>query len=475
MNVTLENIGPISELEIPIPEGGGVVVLRGRNGVGKTTALEATQKVLGTQTYLSCRDGADKGNVSGFGVNVTVGRSMRRTGELEATHLEGRFSVADLVDPGIKDPEAADKKRIRAIVNLTGAEASEEKFREVIGDELFEELCGPTGDEVTLLDMHTAYRLELHECARRCEREQAKNEGQASALRESAGDISTEPVDEAALKDRVVSAERELTIIQENRKAGDRLSDRAQEAKLILDTLEVPTDDEVCRAREMLEKINEQVIDLKAKLGEAEERQATAKDILSTLEVNHSRAAEHKAVIAESMNFAYPTDQELEAAKSEAAEADKAWKQAIVDREARHQLGQAKTADKQARRASKRAEAARIAAKQCDKVLADAIKTDRLIVKGGRLYVPTSRGEILYSELSNGEQWEIALDLASQLVGETGLIVVPQVAWEGLDIKNRELVAEHAKEKRVTIITAEAQRVGESPELHVDVISGRNR
>ena len=40
MNVKIKNIGPISTLSMPVPEGGGVVVLKGRNGSGKGTALD---------------------------------------------------------------------------------------------------------------------------------------------------------------------------------------------------------------------------------------------------------------------------------------------------------------------------------------------------------------------------------------------------------------------------------------------------
>ena len=37
--IEIKNIGPISTASIPIPEGGGVVVLRGKNGSGKSIEI----------------------------------------------------------------------------------------------------------------------------------------------------------------------------------------------------------------------------------------------------------------------------------------------------------------------------------------------------------------------------------------------------------------------------------------------------
>jgi hypothetical protein len=68
----------------------------------------------------------------------------------------------------------------------------------------------------------------------------------------------------------------------------------------------------------------------------------------------------------------------------------------------------------------------------------------------------TGRGPTYYAELSEGERWKMALDIAVQAVGQGGLIVVPQAAWEGLDPVNRSLIATHAKSSGVVVVTAEA-------------------
>ncbi|MCB1771940.1 MAG: AAA family ATPase, partial [Candidatus Competibacteraceae bacterium] len=45
-NIMIKNIGAIESVSIPVPKGGGVVVLRGRNGSGKSTALDAIQSAV---------------------------------------------------------------------------------------------------------------------------------------------------------------------------------------------------------------------------------------------------------------------------------------------------------------------------------------------------------------------------------------------------------------------------------------------
>lgn len=133
----IENIGPIERVTFPCPEGGGLVVFRGRNGSGKTTALQAVEAAVTGKGKLPLADEAeesnDRGTVEAHGVTLTIGKSTRRKGEADVTSLEGRLSVADLVDPGIADPDAADLRRIKALVGLSGAQAEPARFAEIVG------------------------------------------------------------------------------------------------------------------------------------------------------------------------------------------------------------------------------------------------------------------------------------------------------------------------------------------------------
>ncbi len=146
--IELENVGPIEALRIPLPPNGGVVVLSGRNGAGKSTALEATASALRGKGQIPLRDGTLKGRVEVAGATIRIGKSTRRAGEAEVEHLEGRFSVADLVDPGIKAPEAADAKRIKALVTLAGVKPTPELFAEVFGEDAEQLPVDTYGDDL---------------------------------------------------------------------------------------------------------------------------------------------------------------------------------------------------------------------------------------------------------------------------------------------------------------------------------------
>jgi hypothetical protein len=91
------------------------------------------------------------------------------------------------------------------------------------------------------------------------------------------------------------------------------------------------------------------------------------------------------------------------------------------------------------------------------KALADVCGED-LELHNGRLYVTNSeRGEReLFADLSHGERWRRALDIAVAAVGSKGLLVCRQEAYESLDPHNRRELADYARKLGVVILTAEA-------------------
>lgn len=131
--IEIENIAAVKHVTIPYPDGGGIVVLKADNGKGKSTTLAAIESAVTGNGSLSVRDGALKGTVSAFGVTITVGKNTRRKGELSVTSLDGKLSIGELIDPGRKEPEAADARRIKALLALVGAEADPSLFHELFG------------------------------------------------------------------------------------------------------------------------------------------------------------------------------------------------------------------------------------------------------------------------------------------------------------------------------------------------------
>ena len=107
---------------------------------------------------------------------------------------------------------------------------------------------------------------------------------------------------------------------------------------------------------------------------------------------------------------------------------------------------------------SRRAKQLREAARSTDVVLSEAVAPacQALRVDSGRLVTDTARGVTFYADLSMGERWRLALDLAAAAVGRGGLLTCPQEAWESLDPQNRNAIAERCQELGVVLLSAEA-------------------
>src|SRR5262245_27995559 len=127
-SIRIENVGPISHAELPYLREGGVVVLAGPQGCGKSITLNALECAATGKGRVPVKDGELQGKVEAFGVRRTIGKSTRRSGEPEVVSLEGKLSAADLVDPGISSPDAADAKRIKALIQLANVKPSADLF-----------------------------------------------------------------------------------------------------------------------------------------------------------------------------------------------------------------------------------------------------------------------------------------------------------------------------------------------------------
>ena len=174
--IEIMDIGPVERLTIPIPEEGGVVCLVGSNGSGKSLACQAVQALLGNGKPVS-RDGSLGATVQGLGARLTVGRRASRSGELEIAHLEGQ-DPSLLVDPGLKDPAAADAQRIRTLLTLARAEVDPLEFAALVGGEnQLRELCRESSlAERDIPAMAAAIKRDLEAAARKYESE-SKNLG----------------------------------------------------------------------------------------------------------------------------------------------------------------------------------------------------------------------------------------------------------------------------------------------------------
>ena len=468
------DIGPIKHLVLPLPDEGGVVVLKGRNGCGKTEALEAVRCLVCGSGHLAVRDGAAGGEVSGGDALIKVGRSTRRSGELRVLHLEGRLDIGDLVEPGLKDPETADGKRIRALIALTGVKADLALFAQIIPGglgALKDALSAKALQETDLVEMARLVKAALESQARRLEDSAQKEDGAAAACRQAAGEVKLGTETDA----EKLQAALEKALGRLNRL--HQASDTAREAALR--RVETERDLNAVKA--------EGLPDLAALIGRLdrarEDAAAKKKDLDST--ASRFRAAQHdqelaavelttaeesleageralktaaklEALVANLVDIVGPTENDLFKAQEAVIEARCGLEAGALARRAIEQGVAAEGHSQRSAAARAKSAGLRGAAQATDHVLSQAVACDEIQVEGGRLVTQTTRGTTFFADLSDGERWRIALDLAAERVGKGGIVVAPQRAWEGLDPGNRELVALHAKALSVTVLTAEA-------------------
>jgi hypothetical protein len=168
----------------------------------------------------------------------------------------------------------------------------------------------------------------------------------------------------------------------------------------------------------------------------------------------------------------------LTAAAQVVTEARNAVEQGALVGRAKKQLAEAEEIDRKAAELRERSERLRQAARGTDEVLSG------LVAKAGvplrvepvdqrmRLTLETRRGATCYAELSDGERWRIAIDIAIKAVGPGGEITLSQAAWQDLDTTNRRAIAEQAKAGNILIYTACADEGDLRAEIYGDGHAG---
>ena len=458
-NIEIKNIGPIASVTIPVPEAGGVVVLTGRNGSGKSHALEAVSAAATGNGKPPLKDMAKSGTVSVPGVTMTV---ARRQGELQVETLDGRLSIADLVDPGVVDPERADARRIKALVGLSKADISEgdlHGFPENLTKDL--SLDDPVAAIAEL-------RKRLNIGANEYEKLSAKDEAAATAILESlAGDLDT-PIDPAAAQGRVTTALRAMDALQKQDELARAASERIGAARERLAEFPVVDLEQALQKAAQLEDETAQkkalALELKAKYESALADYKTSMSDRDTA-IAHAEDAKAQAKLRDELerqiqeaHVEPPSQDALNAAAAELATAKFAQSLAAQQQVMAQQRERADALTLSAQEYADEAKELREKAKQTDEVLSEIvaeIPACPLRVIDGRLVTNTKRGATFYADLSAGERWRIALDIAIQAVGTGGRLVIPQEAWEGLDPANRTAIDAQAKAAQVVVLTAE--------------------
>lgn len=492
-----KNIGPIEHIKF-VAEPGKITVLRGPNGSGKSTVLNAADRALtgkkGKVGSLTSRDGTTNGQFDFGGVRIKVARggTNRAAGELEILSVESDLNIADFVDPGLKSEDAADAKRTKALIVLTGAKADESLFYDLFegGKDAFLEIVPPEARETDdLLEMAGQVKRAIEGHARTIEKQAENVSSEAQALRDLISEINMDAESDAdMLESRTEAGRDQLAEVRERKRWFDENRETYQRAKESLDSSpEDPAEieSEIAAIRDEIAGYDAQIVKLEDSLRKAKhERELSQKSldgVVKSLEQAQKSAAQRESLSALVDKFESqlePSDSEILQAV-DALEAAKAARDAGVKiREAKEKSAKIDEYEARKKELERRAEDLRSAAKGTEDVLAEVVKKSCPSLKVDEQFRLIAnhpkRGECYFSELSEGERWKIGIEIAIEAfkkVNKPGLLIIPQAAFEGLDGKNRKIVLDTIKGTDLAVLTAEATKdETEQKELFADVI-----
>jgi hypothetical protein len=481
--IDIRDLGPIQSVSIPVPAEGGVVVLRGKNGAGKSIAISAVDALTREgkpSPAARAREGSIGGSIEGLGRSIRVGMQRSTSkGELEVASIGDDVDVAALVDPGFVDPAAADRARVRAALVLARVKVSPERFAELVGGmETLQRFARPETLAATdPVEMAEKVRRDLHASALALAKTADRLEATAAGLRESLT-MPADPIDEVAVRGELEAAVRlraELVQRQElaRRNRGLRATAlaRIESAGQQPDLQALEDAETTAFAAEEAAGLAEQealaaleqaklrvtqtraaLVSARAAREAAREAARAARDSVARLDAAH-QALEAIADVAE------PGQAEVDAAGARVVAAHQAAERLGIMREEAARRAESDQAAEKAKQARIDSEALREAARGTDGVLADAIAEFApagLTIRDGRLVFARDGQQKYFADLSDGERWKVALDLAIDALGDARILAISQLAWEGLDADARAAINAHAKQRQTVIVTAEA-------------------
>ena len=487
--INVKNFGPVKSLSVDPLTGGGVILLVGGQGSGKSTVLAGIAKRLSGQDTaidLQPRDGTTRGELWIGEAKLTVTRGQKRnTGELEVQHIEGRFDISHLVDPGIKDPIAADRARIKALIALSGATANPSDFYDAVGgQEAFDELgidCD-AADPIVLAGrtsralLATALKLKDKATAEFAAAKTKRDEaGKVDVSQESDREVLQSAYDgahtlvaELGAKQSQYTEQQEAvaTAYQsiEDMNAPSVSIDEATKSLADEDHSLISTMEEITKAKANLDRAeNESVL----KLASVEQ----ARKVLELTQSHAETTAKLKEVIA-SAQLEPVADSTFTSANKAMSDAAQAIETGVAVRSAQDSADEAKAHEIWAISSQERAETLRKQSKAVDEILSGLIPAGNLRIDEGRIVTKTDRTESeLFSELSDGERAALAIEVAVPKLPTDGLLIAPQWMWEGWTKSTQNTVWAKLKKHGVVMLTAEAR----DGELAVQVFEGRTK
>jgi len=493
-DVVIENVSCIKSFTLHIPDDmpGGAIVLKGTNGAGKTTTIDVINALISGKGSLSVRDRAKKGKVEGLGGEVSVGKTTRRSGEVEVAALDvSRFDLEDLVNPRDVGEKPRHARRLKALIGLAGVEANAEIFYKLVGgQEKLEAMVPPEKLKTKdLVELAAAVKKGIDEAARQAEsaRDHAAQHEQSKMEASQGVDINL-PSDAEALQAALIEASNKHATLKAQATTYEQAKSTANVASAKLDefTKTAPdveaarksfleAVDAVEKAKTLIEQIDSKIKALQVDLEKAKASEQAFRDTaearqqaLESANSAHEAAAEWKKQIAAVEKLPNPTNEELVAAAKAEADAKAAQEMGVKVRAAAEALEKAGEFAAQKERKAKEAETLREMAKKVDDVLTEQIPAGALRIESDTFVVDNERGEgVPFDECSDGQRYAVAIPYAVNAVGEGGIICLTQRAWQDLSPANKLAVAKCAREAKVWIVTGEVA----DGELRQEVVS----
>lgn len=499
--MTLDGFGPPAKpLRIPVPKDGGLIVLRGLNDLGKSEALKVIDNMLGGPSKPSVTRGALRGSADGFGVTLKVSAGKaKRSGELCVESLEGRFSLDDLIQPQIKDPIAADKKRIEVLLQVTGIEPSAELFHSLIGSrEDFDKVVGKAAiesDDVVL--MASRIKADIETAAQHEESQRDIADTRARSARQSSDGVDTsKEADQAKLANELEAAIRHEAKLKAERTATASAEAARKLASVDLENAEsdyrglsvddaATAEDEVERKRiaaaNAVDELTRRLADAKQQLELAAKDRDAANRVRVDAERHEAVVEKWRAQVTATIPPGPSAEDVIEATEAVRV-AREAVEQGAVVRRAQDQLAIAAKFAKEAALHAKRATKYREAAAGVKEVLSGLVSQcgTPLRVEDGRLLIDREslsefgldhgrHGPVYYAELSHGTRSLLAADIAVKSLGQGGACVMRQEFYEGMSPRIKAAFATRVHGKGVKFYTAQAT---DDEEIRADVIGG---
>lgn len=482
--VSIEGVGPIRERVEFSTDGPGVYVWEGPNGSGKSTALRAMGCLAGNDSSgLTVTDGGAEGLVEGYGVTLKIARRRSRGGELAVVSLDPDVDPSLVVDPGIKDADAADLARIAALAAIARVRPDIELFRDGLANELpadadFSKLAsGEAFAAGSIAEQAKRLKLDLEKAAREQERKAELEQAEADALSRNAAKVDPgEVFDELELRgrseraiERLAEAQAQRTAWLERkervsnararmeRAATERGGETREEIQGALTAALMAANQAAIESTEAMRAVDDAELALKearaiatTKRQEAESASrivAETEKRLKLVDSHEAALADQRAIIEEGEGAEGPSVDALAQLREMKENAARAQERGAVIRAALAEREKVQEIAKRAEALRARAEMIRNAAKACWRVVAERLADfcpPRLVIMDGAIYYDHPKRAMVrfHTGVSHGEAWSLVMPAALRAVGRGGMLAMRQEAWEGLDPANRAKLVE---------------------------------